>query len=916
MEPPAKRRRQYSSPFGRRPHTDDDGDHDELQGLSPSPPPHHDHDRAQSQSQSLDEGYQLATKRIEANQRLEATFAHIIEKYSHDFEGIGDEIDMETGEIVVDNGHLTGMRNEGDLGGGWTDVDGADEYDEGFMLEDLPDHLFEDGDQQETNQDKSSPPNDDDADMNKENSNSESAVDKGKEGDDTSVEEVPTAAESATNSGAANMQVSPWHLQPASVSPFAPKMYGNFFVGFLPAFGAFSAEAAGLKSQLGAFMSASNSGNPPPPNGQCPFPLMLNPWAMAGLLQPEAWAQPNGNMQLPQSWGQPSPALEPELPSLPSLNKPQAERYKFPVQKGRTSIWAPSSRLENDEDRAPKRGPRSTGQASSPRVGDKNKKASDQSNVDGDANRRMSGRIRKQTEYMGKVSWSEADKMARSTPSRSSQPSSPNPKDRGDPDAEDELAMDDIVTTAISSQTSARNISRKSVTEQGRVIPDSQDSATPPTSSVPQTCSQVKDQQAKVDPPAPRDPTPSLALSDDEAPILLPRPKAIVAEVTSTEAEPEAQVQQEKDSPKPNPQPEANTAVNLPKRRGRGRPRKSLTSEHSTDLVGTPAKPLAREIKILRETMSDSPRFALPHKTESPSREQGGKRLRSSRRRNSTKPPEKIADEPREDDVHSTVSCVGPKAAANVESMVDSAKDAGSKTNPPAIDTKSMTDPPAHVESIIIDAAMAVEPMPDPTAEDPPRGPEPASSPRSTIPATDDGTSVNNTQEEPATPSKQDPLSSAPSPPSTKPPPPPTTPIIPRPSPNTPRKPPPPSSSPSSLPRTPRNTTIRTARAPSSRRSLLSLVSTNNSDSESDDSLDELNRPQPSLFSSRSSAKKSTIKRWRSSDLTREVFRTPVKRRPGDPVSPGSVIKTPGGTVRTCGIDDFQCGRDFCFNCL
>lgn len=41
---------------------------------------------------------------------------YIFEKYGWDFEGVGDEIDMMMGEIVVNNGYLKNMWNEGDIG--------------------------------------------------------------------------------------------------------------------------------------------------------------------------------------------------------------------------------------------------------------------------------------------------------------------------------------------------------------------------------------------------------------------------------------------------------------------------------------------------------------------------------------------------------------------------------------------------------------------------------------------------------------------------------------------------------------------------------------------------------------------------------------------------------------------------------
>ncbi|RKF72033.1 hypothetical protein GcM1_249122 [Golovinomyces cichoracearum] len=58
----------------------------------------------------------IAEKRALSDKRLKATFESIFEKYGKDFEGIGDEIDIATGEIVVNNGHLLRMQNESDVG--------------------------------------------------------------------------------------------------------------------------------------------------------------------------------------------------------------------------------------------------------------------------------------------------------------------------------------------------------------------------------------------------------------------------------------------------------------------------------------------------------------------------------------------------------------------------------------------------------------------------------------------------------------------------------------------------------------------------------------------------------------------------------------------------------------------------------
>src|SRR6478735_11918478 len=124
MEPPTKKRRQGSSA---QKEVQDESDDDELAS------------HPQEIRMRRDPDIQFALKRANANQKLHATMAHIIEKYSRDFEGIGDEIDMNTGEIVVNNGHLSNMRDEGDVEGLWVEGDSNIDEDEGILLEDLTD---------------------------------------------------------------------------------------------------------------------------------------------------------------------------------------------------------------------------------------------------------------------------------------------------------------------------------------------------------------------------------------------------------------------------------------------------------------------------------------------------------------------------------------------------------------------------------------------------------------------------------------------------------------------------------------------------------------------------------------------------------------------------------------------------------
>jgi len=65
-----------------------------------------------------DPDLQLEQTRAQLDLKLKSKFEAIFEKYGRDFTGIGDEIDLRTGEIVVDNGHLLEMEDERDDGTG------------------------------------------------------------------------------------------------------------------------------------------------------------------------------------------------------------------------------------------------------------------------------------------------------------------------------------------------------------------------------------------------------------------------------------------------------------------------------------------------------------------------------------------------------------------------------------------------------------------------------------------------------------------------------------------------------------------------------------------------------------------------------------------------------------------------------
>lgn len=95
-----------------------DGDYDEEDDGYEDEEPHGQETRLGYNPQIDSSHYdrQLDHDRCAKKQLLQRRFEHIFEKYGRDFEGVGDEIEMETGLIVVDNGHLKNMQHEGDPG--------------------------------------------------------------------------------------------------------------------------------------------------------------------------------------------------------------------------------------------------------------------------------------------------------------------------------------------------------------------------------------------------------------------------------------------------------------------------------------------------------------------------------------------------------------------------------------------------------------------------------------------------------------------------------------------------------------------------------------------------------------------------------------------------------------------------------
>ena len=75
-----------------------------------------DHHSKRRRLRCDDPDAELYEKRARNDLHLKSRFEAIFEKFGKDFSEVGDEIDMQTGEIVVNRGHIDGMAHEQDLG--------------------------------------------------------------------------------------------------------------------------------------------------------------------------------------------------------------------------------------------------------------------------------------------------------------------------------------------------------------------------------------------------------------------------------------------------------------------------------------------------------------------------------------------------------------------------------------------------------------------------------------------------------------------------------------------------------------------------------------------------------------------------------------------------------------------------------
>ncbi|WAO84254.1 Hypothetical protein NCS54_00146300 [Fusarium falciforme] len=581
MEPPAKRRRKGPSPPTLGQNDDED---DELAS------------HPQEITVRRDPDIQFALKRANANHKLQATMAHIIEKYSRDFEGVGDEIDMETGEIVVNNGHLRNMRDEGDVEGLWMDGDSNAEEDEGILLEDLTDEYSD-------NQDEMDEPRNPEADDNQNSSTREQHSNTGSDPNEMEqgADSIPAPAGNEKKKGAENQyeRLPPETRNSTDGEPDVPPP------GFPPS-------PFGPGAPLGY-------GAPPGPFG---------PWSMMPGFPMNPW----GRDDIPPYYNMP-----PSMPG-PWFN---GGRYEFPTNDGQTSIWGrnwvkktkragfmkkaskghaepsknPSDTAAdeetgdddgNDKENSGEQQPEtqealandriinasdedddlifSGTTSSSPAtkrssIPSKEKQAAEEptktkpvekvleetagnaikvpshDHEQDDGNRRRSGRARKKVEYMGKISWAEAREWRNSGQSLSVELHRVDRASRQGFQSVDNTDDESLPTQKAAPQSPLKGAPREmDKAVQRQVIPDSQDTATPFNSSAPQP-SQLASQPPASQPPAsqpqasqPADKQdnlgtsnhntmPSMVLSDDEAPLVLsrvmvPKPRAMPSKPT------------------------------------------------------------------------------------------------------------------------------------------------------------------------------------------------------------------------------------------------------------------------------------------------------------------------------------------------------------------------------------------------
>ncbi|KAM0383495.1 hypothetical protein HYE67_008616 [Fusarium culmorum] len=1020
MEPPTKKRRHGPSPPKAAQDEDDD---DELAS------------HPQEIKIRRDPDIQLALKRVNANQKLHATMAHIIEKYSRDFEGIGDEIDMATGEIVVNNGHLRNMRDEGDVEGLWVEGESNIDEDEGILLEDLTDE-YSDNEEQANEIHHSQTDNEN----SQASSTKESDTETHRQDQNVIIDEasnnVSNIASSQNDAPHDETTVLPPGL-PQDDSQLSPPSFGP---GPPPGFG-IPHPTFGPWGMMPGFPMQAWGRDDIPPYFNMP-PSMPGPWFTGGRYDT---ASNNGQASI---WGRkwtrktkragsmkgsfkkvsdkrPSDAAVDVSSETPdndrgsesksaggSPNKQEAplsdqttnaseEDEDFlcsgtsdatPIVQQKPSL-VPSGDNALSKNHSSYDPPHETLEETNGNIG----KVSQQPDENDDSGQRRSGRARKQTEYLGKISWDDAREFKRSGKTFTIQ------IHRADPSLREEYQSVDLANYETEGEVSlpseqTRKGSRlieevgTKVTSEKLVVPDSQDTATSFNSSAPQAA-----KSKNVEEPSSLIQTmiPTMELSDDEAPLALSRirvPKRQIAAPVAVSPASGLLTEQDERSTEPanatsaplksnnEPSPEAEITVDVVDgtmqllKRKRGRPKGSTSAAKATPSK-TPVPVRTKEIEPMSPTcvvvsLADHLPQSTKRKRGRPRKSVGAISTVQDEENNPTKELANVDDGVSESDHQGPVNEISsnevsgkpPPLSNDLKWLLktkpkDSTTDRACDTflykfvhprkpkeilqqakddEPGSQVTQETKEVPKDIEDDLKEQTILYKPqapmqeadtsMEDvtETREDSESGQHDQTSPSSSSPPYHgDGTPGDDESPEVDEPieygtpiphiiSDDEAIESEGSLPPL-----PQGALIQEAS--TPRKPKqmrssfiePPSSS--QKPRTPRHKSIRTNRAPSSRRSLLSFVSDSESDNEG--SRDELTRRVKS-HSKSASVRPSSRKIRRPATLTRKIYRTPSKKRVHEISSPIGTIKTPGGTIKICSVDGHHCGRDYCFTCI
>ncbi|EGR47297.1 uncharacterized protein TRIREDRAFT_109007 [Trichoderma reesei QM6a] len=1021
MEPPAKRRRRSQLLLDK---DNADEDDDELAF------------RPFEVEAKRDPDYKLSVERAYADQRFQATMAHIFEKYGRDFEGIGDEIDLVTGEIVVNNGHVRNMRDEGDVGDGLRGdlTDGEDDEDEGILLEDLYDDEEE---YKEEAGEKAKP-----ADFAREGAHSgndadddddEDRIIQGRQATRDSHSTALVLGSSSRNSLLA--RASPFGMQTASPLHFEPPTELPF------ASSPFSFDRS---------------------------PFASEPWGFPGQNSDPLWDRPDlFAVQRPPSE---------QLPLKPS-------RYQFPARSGKSSIWAPGSRFraddeeplpsafaatfgkhllprrrkilkhpllppsaklneqvddgrgdaeedEEDEDEilmgkrsgenpieasartgdsrpsnnpaekeAEEKGGEGTSSdsgyksAQSTRRSRKRKQRADegptrdenlvqppgisrkpssrepkeQSRInalkakesaptttalelaeEGNGCRR-SGRMRKQVEYLNKIPWAQAlaeqkaEKQATLLPASESQTSGDDahveeesstggdsenegqaaltgseheciPDSAAEDDDEEEEEQGEEKEEEVEGEDEAEDVveAEKNSDEGGEAEKEEKQRRVPtplkdlPTSHGPHIRDPDIAEHRHTQAPAgfPFKTTNSgCLLSDDEAPTSLSKPRKSTPKNRHEDVLPLREIR--------NVRAQAHielssSDVSKEERPNHSSKKRRRKADAPTDVSPTASRSSMRHLDAPTEDSS-----GVAPLSSSPTRFLSRITLNVSLD-DTPQPPDAAPDEARHqlEAVPSSSPCARvnediPKPTASRRKRRQSKKPVSPVVEQLSAEIAQSKQPakatalPTVIEDSsyeTCDDSSHIEPS-SPVKASPHDEPAPSSSSKRTV----------SPPEAVARPSSQSPTKRAPQSPFKSP----TKSPLKRAFAAEPDEPLPSLSRPPQTPRRPK----RRLKVPSSRHSILSLLS--DDEEEEDEEIDELGRNLAAMPKLQSSVAQSTARKvWRSSSRTREVYHTPVKKRPSEPVSPGSLVKTPGGTLRACGVDGYRCGRDFCFTCL